>query len=264
MALHAHDVGVMYPQKDALIEPAARRLIVALDAPHDLENPKRLITADDAVDIVEKLGDEVSFYKVGWALFLAAGYPVIEDLVRRGKRVFLDLKFTDIPETVHRLVAVAARAGVTCITVSANRGTVRAAVEARGSSPLKILTVTLLTSLDQTFLRDELGSGDTVESFVLRQARHARAAGCDGVIASGREAALIRQDLGDESFLIVTPAIRPAGDPADDQKRTATPGEAVRAGADYLVVGRPILRARNPRDVARRIIEDIGQALDSR
>ena len=242
---------------------AAERLIVALDQPHSPSRPDQMIDVRDALEIVDKLDGLVSFFKVGWPLYMAdGGHAVARDLVRKGKRVFLDLKFGDIPETVKRLVRVAVDDGVSFLTLHANIQAVRAAVDVRGASELKVLMVTLLTSLDETDL-EQLGIGRSVREYVRHWAERALEAGGDGVICSGREAGSVRS-LAPARFLVVTPGIRPAGLQAEDHKRPATPGEAIAAGADYLVVGRPIVRAEDVRAVARQIISEMQEAFEAR
>jgi len=241
---------------------ASERLIVALDVPHDPQNPSRLIEPEDASYLVEQLGGIVSVFKIGWPLYMAGGQALPKEFVERGRKVFLDLKFGDIAETVKRLVLVAVKDCVSFLTVNTTIDAVRAALEARGGSDLKILTVTLLTSLDETDLR-EMGFAASVNDFVLLKTVRALEAGCDGVIASGMDVPAIRERVG-EKFLIVTPGIRPLGMARDDHKRVATPTEAIKAGADYLVVGRPITRARDPRQAAPKILEEMQRAFDSR
>ncbi|MBW1960164.1 MAG: orotidine-5'-phosphate decarboxylase [Deltaproteobacteria bacterium] len=244
---------------------AADRIIVALDHPHDLENPDRAIEVKDAIDIVQKLEGLVSFFKVGWPLFLAkGGEAIIGELVKQGKRVFLDLKYGDIPETVKRLMQRVAAGGAEFVTLNASTRAVRAAVEARDAicgSKLKILRVTLLTSLDDSDLK-MTGYAISAKDYVLRIARTGLKAGCDGIICSAGEAGEVRKQVGTD-FLIVTPGIRPAGMDTDDHKRSATPKEAVMAGADYLVVGRPITRSADLRAAASQIIEEIQAAFDA-
>ena len=244
---------------------ARERLIVALDAPpYDPKQPDQMIEPADAFRFVEELGDAVSFYKFGWALYMAAPEPLvlIRAFKRRGLRVFLDLKFGDIPETVRRLMLVAARESVDFVTLNAAPEALRAAAEARGGSEPKILVVTLFTSEGQDDLQ-RMGDTKSVEEFVLEKAERARKDGhADGVIASGREAAPIRERMG-KDFLIVTPGIRPSGESHHDHKRATTPAEAIRGGANYLVVGRPITQAPNPRGAALKIIEEMQEAFDS-
>lgn len=221
--------------------PAAERLIFAMDVP----------TADAAKQMVDTLGDSVTFYKLGLQIFMAGGYYELIDWLRaRQKKVFVDLKFFDVPETVKLAVAQLNNRGVSFATVHGNDGILKAAVEAKGD--LKILAVTVLTSLDRGDLQD-LGFACDVESLVLSRAKRALAVGCDGVISSGLEAERLRSDLG-ERFLIVSPGIRPVDNRlVDDQKRTVDVEDAFRKGADYIVVGRPIRNAPNPREKAEEI-----------
>lgn len=225
--------------------PAPDRLIVALDVP-DHEQARRF---------VEQLGDSVTFYKVGLELFMAGNYwELVAWLTGQGKKVFADLKFFDVPETVRSAVRRLQGRGVSFTTVHGNDAIMRAAVEARGE--VKILAVTVLTSLDQGDLAD-LGFSCNVADLVLSRARRALEIGCDGVISSGLEAPRLREHLG-ERFLVVTPGIRPVlNRPADDQKRTVDIEEAFRGGADYIVVGRPIRSAPDPRVAAETIQQRI-------
>lgn len=229
--------------------PSDERLIVALDVP-DAAAARRL---------VETLGPSVRFYKVGLELAMGGGYPDLVDwLVARGLRVFLDLKFFDIPETVARAVERLAGRGVSFTTVHGNQRMMEAAARAKGPD-LKVLAVTVLTSLDQGDL-DDLGFSTDVRKLVLSRARRALEAGCDGVVTSGHEAEAIRRELGDR-LLVVMPGIRPvwndrepaAPSPTDDQKRTVDVEEAFARGADHIVVGRPIRSATDPRAAAEAI-----------
>lgn len=221
------------------------RLIVALDHP----------SLEAALGAVDQLGDAAERYKVGLELYLAAGARAVEELTRRGKRVFLDLKLHDIPETVRRAAKLATADGVDLLTVHASggRAMLAAAVEGAGARA-RVLAVTVLTSLDAGDLVAD-GNPMTVEDLVARRALLAEEAGCAGVIASPREVAAIRQVVRPE-FLIVTPGIRPQQG-GDDQKRTATAREARAAGADAVVVGRPIRDAASPRAVALALIEEL-------
>jgi orotidine-5'-phosphate decarboxylase len=227
--------------------PRAERLIVALDVP----------SAAEARALVEKLGDAVRFYKVGLELFSAPGYfELVEWLAGRGNRVFADLKLYDIPETVKRAVANLRACGATFLTVHGHRSVMEAAAREKGA--LKILAVTVLTSFDQRDL-SEMGATKTLEALVLERARGAAETGCDGVIASAMEAAKLKAAFG-ERLLVVTPGIRPAGSkPADDQKRTADVAQAFANGADYIVVGRPVHKAADPRAAALAIQDSIGR-----
>jgi orotidine-5'-phosphate decarboxylase len=221
--------------------PRAERLIVALDVP----------TPQEARALVEKLGDAARFYKIGLELFTAEGYfELLAWLTARGNKVFADLKLYDIPETVRRAVANLGRHGATFLTVHGHRSVMEAAAREKGS--MKILAVTVLTSFDQRDL-SEMGATRSVEELVLARARGAAESGCDGVISSGLEAQAVKKAHGNR-LLIVTPGIRPMENkPADDQKRTVDVAQAFANGADYIVVGRPIREAPNPRIAAQKI-----------
>jgi orotidine-5'-phosphate decarboxylase len=218
--------------------PRAERLIVALDVP----------AAADARALVEKLGDAAVFYKVGLELFSAPGcFDLVEWLAGRGHKVFVDLKLHDIPETVARAVANLRSCGASFLTVHGHRSVMDAAAREKGR--LKILAVTVLTSFDQHDL-DEMGATRSIEQLVIERARGAVEAGCDGVISSGLEAARLKREFR-EKLLVVTPGIRPVENkPADDQKRTVDVAQAFANGADYIVVGRPIRQAPDPRAAA--------------
>jgi len=223
------------------------RLIVALDVP-DTDAAKRF---------VEQLGDAVCFYKVGLELFMAGGYFELIDWLRaHDKQVFVDLKFFDVPATVSRAVNQLHDRGITFATVHGNDGMMRAAADAKGD--VKILAVTVLTSLDRGDL-DDLGFRCNVDELVLSRARRAVDCGCDGVVASGQESRLLRDAL-DKRLLIVTPGIRPVQND-DDQKRVVTPAQAFAYGADYIVVGRPIRDATDPKHAAQAIQAQISEAL---
>lgn len=221
--------------------PREERLITALDFPN----------AEQAKALVQRLGDSVRFYKVGLELFMAGGiFDLIEWLAKRGNKVFADLKFFDIPETVAAAVRNLRDRGITFATVHGNQAMLEAAGEAKGD--VKILAVTMLTSLDQGDL-DDLGFRCDAEALVLSRARRALEAGCDGVISSGMEAPALKRELGDR-LLVVTPGIRPIQNrPSDDQKRTVDVAQAFANGADYIVVGRPIRQAPDPRAAAQAI-----------
>ena len=227
--------------------PRDERLIVALDVP----------TAAEARALVEKLGDAARFYKVGLELFSSAGcFELVDWLVGRGNRVFADLKLYDIPETVTRAVANLRSCGAAFLTVHGHRPVMEAAAREKGA--MQILAVTVLTSFDQRDL-DEMGATKSIEQLVLSRARGAAEAGCDGVIASGLEAAKLKAEFRDR-LLVVTPGIRPAGNkPADDQKRTVDVAQAFANGADYIVVGRPIRQATDPRAAALAIQQTISK-----
>lgn len=225
-------------------------IIVALD----------VTSAADARHLIRRLGDAVNFYKIGMELYASAGAAFAEQLVAEGREVFLDLKFYDIPETVRRATTQVAQKGVQFLTVHGSRAVMQAAVEGRGSSGLKILGVTVLTSFDETDLAD-LGYPCQVEQLVDLRVRNAKEAGIDGIVCSPLEAARVRRILGPLA-VIVTPGVRSAGSGKGDQKRVATPAEAIRNGADYLVIGRQITRADDPRAEANRILEEISAAVN--
>jgi orotidine-5'-phosphate decarboxylase len=237
---------------DILKPDAARRLICALDS----------ADAGGAKAVIDELDGLVSFFKIGITLHLASGLEVVRLLLSSGKSVFLDLKYYDVPETVEQAVREAARLGVDFLTIHGNSAIIRAAVKGRGSSDLKLLVVTVLTSLDQDDLA-EMGYDVPLERLVLARARAAAEAGADGVISSAREAGLVKGEAGSQ-LLVVSPGIRAKSADADDQKRTMTADEAVAAGADFLVVGRPITQAPDRREAAKRIIEEIGRGLERR
>jgi orotidine-5'-phosphate decarboxylase len=220
-------------------------LIIALDVDSRAE----------ADTLVTALGDSAGFYKVGMELYAVCGMDYVRSLVDRGKKVFLDLKFYDIGETVRRAVAVAAKSGATFLTVHAVGQVMRAAVEGRSDSGLKLLAVTVLTSLDQKDL-EEMGHTGTVNELVASRVLQAQAAGIDGLVASPLEAAAIR-GLAGPDMLLVTPGVRSAGAAKGDQKRVATPAEALRDGADYLVIGRQVTRAADPAAAVAQIRAEI-------
>lgn len=217
------------------------RLIVALDVPE----------AAAARELVARLGDAASFYKIGLELFMAGGYfELLEWLIGQNKKVFVDLKFFDVPETVRSAVRALAGSGATFATVHGNQAIMEAAARDKGN--LKILAVTVLTSLDRGDL-DDLGFACDVEKLVLSRARRALETGVDGIVSSGLEAPMIRSELGDK-LLVVTPGIRPVENrPADDQKRTVDVAQAFVNGADYIVIGRPIRQAPDPRAAAEAV-----------
>ncbi len=230
--------------------PLAERIIFALDVD----------TRADATRWVDLLGEHVRFYKVGLQLFLGAGFPVIEMIRNRGHKVMVDLKLFDIPETVELAVRQLKDRGAEFITVHGNEPILKAANRAKSGA--KVLAVTLLTSFDETDLR-ELGLACDIPTFVLHRARKALGLGCDGVVSSGMEAAAIRGELGDR-FLVVTPGIRPGAnvmDNDDDQKRVASAYRAIRNGADHVVVGRPIRDAADPLAVIEAMQAEIARAL---
>jgi orotidine-5'-phosphate decarboxylase len=225
-----------------------RRLIVALD----------VSTAAAARSIVAAVGDSVLTYKVGMQLYTAEGPQIVRELVAAGRRVFLDLKYHDIPNTVGAAVAEAAKLGVNMLTVHAagSGKMLHAAVEAaQASSNLMVLAVTVLTSLDANDL-EKIGIRGSVEDTVVRLATIALANGCQGVVTSAREASTLRAELGN-GFAIVTPGVRPAGSSVGDQVRVVTPAEAIASGASHIVVGRPITEAPDPAAEARAILGQI-------
>ena len=226
------------------------KLIVALDVP----------SYDEARALVETLGDTVSFYKIGLELLFSEGLALASELKNEGKRIFLDMKFLDIGNTVEKAVAGVAHLGFDFLTIhGTDTKTMKAAVKGRGNSQLKLLAVTVLTSLDQNDLNEQ-GIAMSTRDLVLTRAKLAREAGIDGVIASGQEAASIRAACGPE-FLIVTPGIRLPGADAGDQKRISTPEDAIRNGANHIVVGRPINAARSPVEAARSFLEHMSRAV---
>lgn len=229
--------------------PVDERLIFALDVPD----------AWEARELVQELDDAVRFYKLGLELLMAGGYfELLDWLAGRGKKIFVDLKFFDVPATVSRAVARLNGRGVTFCTVHGNQGIMEAAVAAR--EDVKVLAVTALTSLDRGDLAD-LGFECDVPELVLSRARRALEAGCDGVISSGLEAARLREHL-DARLLVITPGIRPVDNrPVDDQKRVVTVDQAFALGADYIVVGRPIRDAKDPKAAAEAIQASIAKAV---
>ncbi len=232
---------------------AQDRLIIALD----------VAGVEEARQAVQALEGAVNFFKIGLALQLAPGVDAfLQSLLAQRKRVFLDYKYYDVQETLRKAVGRAARLGVSFLTIHGPGSLIRAAVEAKGESGLKLFTVTVLTSLDAADIAEMGYTRHAVDELVLFRAQKALEAGCDGVIASGREAAKIKEIAGDR-LLVVTPGIRPAGAPTHEQKRHAAPAEAIRAGADYLVVGRPILGAADPRRAAEGILAEMQDAFDS-
>ncbi|MGP9821806.1 orotidine-5'-phosphate decarboxylase [Salinarimonas sp. NSM] len=229
--------------------PLEERLIIGLDVP----------SVDEARALVARIGDAGRFYKIGYRLGFSGGLGFARELVDAGKKVFLDFKLHDIANTVEEGVGAVAAMGVDFLTVHAYPQTMRAAVAGRGDGGLRILAVTVLTSWDDADLAEAGFSGD-VASLVARRAAQARAIGIDGIVASAAEAARLRGVVGDETA-IVTPGIRPAGAEAGDQKRVVTPAAALAAGADHLVVARPIIRAEDPRAAAQAVLAEMAQAV---
>lgn len=230
-----------------MIEPRDR-LIVALDLP----------TVADARSLVIRLGDAVNFYKIGYQLAFAGGLPLAQALIGEGKRVFLDLKLHDIGNTVARGVESVAHLGARFLTVHAYPQTMHAAVDASRGTNLRILAVTVLTSYDDADLA-AAGYDFTVSELVAERVAQARDIGVGGIVCSAEEATTVKPLLRPD-MVLVTPGIRPAGTKANDQKRVMTPAAAIEAGADYLVVGRPILAAPNPKEAAQAMVEEIARA----
>jgi len=229
---------------------AGRRLIVALDVPN----------VEEAKALIEALGDSVGVYKIGLELLFSGGFELARELASQSRSVFIDAKLLDIEATVERATAAIARTGAEFLTVHAlDAKTLDAAVRGRAGSKLRLLGVTVLTNLDRDDLKEQ-GVDRTPQELAVYRAMLAQEAGFDGVVASGEEAAALRQALG-PGVLIVTPGIRPKGAESHDQTRSITPAEAVAAGADYIVVGRPITRAPDPRAAALAIVEEIALAL---
>ena len=220
-------------------------LIIALDVE----------TADEARALVAALGDSASFYKVGLELYAAAGMDFVRELMFKGHRVFLDLKLYDIGETVKRAVAQIAKVGVDFLTVHGSNAVMESAVSGRDGSALTLLAVTVLTSLDEADLK-QMGYQCSVKELVELRVRNAKAAGLGGVVCSPLEVAAVRAIAGPEMKL-VTPGVRSAGVSTGDQKRVATPAEAVANGADYLVIGRQVTRAADPRAEVMKILGEI-------
>ena len=236
---------------------AKDRLILALD----------VASAEEAVHLLDRIGEAISFVKIGLELYTVAGPEMIKHARLRKKRIFLDLKFLDIEETVKRATARAAAMGIDFVTVHANRKALNAALEGRGAVPsdgsnLKLLAVTVLTNFDAADLRD-MGIQWSVADLVAARAKLAAEVGFDGVVASGEEPSVIRQRVS-QDLLIVTPGIRPSDQGADDHARVSTPTSAISAGADYLVVGRPIRDAADPKAASERIVLEMQAAFDSR
>ena len=241
-------------------QSACDRLIVALDVD----------TADEANALVAALGEVVGFYKVGWQLFMGAGWAFVQSLLARDKKVFLDLKIGDIDNTVRAALNNLPDefdGKLELLTLQGNAATVRAAKAGRRGEKPHLLMVTLLSSMDGTDL-GEAGTGGTqavdVSATVRLRAQRALDAGCEGLIASGESVRDLRAAFADRSFLIVTPGIRPEGDALDEHKRSLTPREAILYGSDYLVVGRPIACAKHPSKSARAIVLEIERALVNR
>jgi orotidine-5'-phosphate decarboxylase len=233
-----------------MLEPR-ERVILALDVP----------TVAAAEKLVDLLGETVGVYKIGYQLAFGGGLELAEDLVRSGRKVFLDLKLHDIGHTVARGVESVARLGASFLTVHAYPQTMKGAVEGRGESSLRLLAVTVLTSYDDADLA-AAGYDFTVPELVGERAAQAHDIGVDGLVCAGEEVKALRPIVG-ASMLLVTPGIRPAGSQTGDQKRVMTPARAIAAGADYLVIGRPIVAAADPKSAAAAIVEEIAAAMPS-
>jgi orotidine-5'-phosphate decarboxylase len=235
---------------------AKDRLIFALDVP----------TVEAAKQWVEKLDGVVSVFKIGLELYVRAGVSLVPSLLQTGKKVFLDLKYYDIPETVKGATRNVAELGASFLTIHGDTNILKAAVEGRGNSSLKLLAVTVLTSLNNDDIK-ELGYECSVQDLVLLRARKALEAGCDGVICSPQEAGSIRSMIAKEApshdFLIITPGIRPQDSTRQDHKRSSTPAAAIQSGADFLIIGRPIRDAGDPRQTAQALIREMQGAFDS-
>jgi orotidine-5'-phosphate decarboxylase len=225
------------------------RLIIGLDVP----------SVEDARSIVSRIGDAGTFYKIGYQLGYAGGFEFARELIGQGKKVFLDLKLHDIGNTVEEGVRSIARMGVTFLTVHAYPQTMRAAVTGKAGSGLKILAVTVLTSYDDNDLVEAGYAPVAAAELVAKRAEQARDLGIDGIVCAATEAQRVRGIVG-RNRLIVTPGIRPAGSDAGDQKRVLTPAEAIRLGANHLVVGRPIVKAADPRAAAEAIVREIAES----
>jgi orotidine-5'-phosphate decarboxylase len=225
------------------------RLIVALDVP----------SAAKAETMVTQLGDSVRFYKIGYQLAFAGGLPFAKELIAAGKEVFLDLKLHDIGNTVAKGVESVAQLGATFLTVHAYPQTMKAAIEGRRGSKLRILAVTVLTSYDDADLA-AAGYEMDVKELASARAAQARDIGIDGLVCSAEEVTALR-DIAGAGMVLVTPGIRPAGGDAGDQKRIVTPARAIKAGADYLVVGRPVVETADPRSAADAIVAEIDAAI---
>jgi orotidine-5'-phosphate decarboxylase len=231
------------------------RIIIALDVP----------TFDEATDLMDKLGDRARSLKVGSQLFTSVGPDIIREIKRRGKKLFLDLKFHDIPNTVARASEAATELGVDIFNVHVSGGLemMRGAAQATKAKASElgiekpiVLGVTILTSIDEPMFQNVLGSCNSLKDQIVHMAKLAQQAGMDGVVASPQEIRLIREACG-EDFVVLTPGVRPEWASSDDQKRTMTPVEAFKAGADYVVIGRPIYRAPEPADVLERILKQL-------
>jgi len=245
-----------------MIQTAKDKLILALDVE----------TADRALVLFDLLKDSAAMFKIGMQLFTAAGPEIVRQIIKRSGRVFLDLKYHDIPNTVAAAGIEATRLGVSIFNIHASGGvemmkrTAAAVAETAGRESLArpaVIAVTALTSLDSEAL-NQLGIQTEPRSLVKRLARAAFESGLDGVVASPQEIEIIRHEVEDPRFIVVTPGIRPRGARSDDQRRTTTPADAIRAGADYIVIGRPVLDAPDPVSSAREVMAEIDTVISSR
>lgn len=228
--------------------PDAKPIIIALDVE----------TLDEARRLVEQIGGGADFYKVGMELYAVGGMPFVHELVGAGKRVFLDLKLYDIGETVKRATRQMVKAGVTFLTVHGSKALMQAAVEGRADAATQLLAVTVLTSFDQQDLAD-LGYKTPLSELVALLVNQAVASGVDGVVCSALDLANVRR-IGGSKLKLVTPGVRSAGASVGDQKRVATPAQAIRNGADYVVIGRQVTRAADPRAACLEILDEIAEA----
>ena len=228
------------------------RLIIALD----------VASTEEAERLVSRIGEAGVFYKIGMELVYAGGLPLVQRLVGESKKVFVDLKLHDIPNTVERATAQIARLGASFLTIHAYPQTMKAALAGAAGSKLKLLGVTVLTSMNDKDLV-EAGYASGVETTVVHRARQAKSRGLTGLVLSPREVRMVRGVVGNH-LILVTPGIRPKGSGAGDQKRVMTPAEAVAAGADHIVVGRPVTEAQDPKAAATAIIAEIEGALSER
>ena len=226
---------------------ADNRLIVALDVPNLLDGGK----------IIDILGDSVSFYKIGLGMLTGGGLALANELKDNGYKVFLDMKFFDIGATVEKAVLGISQYNFDFLTVHGDPHVVRAAVKGRGDSSTKILAVTILTSLDRNDLDESLIKSGRITDLVTERAKNAFKAGADGVIASPQEAALIRALPESQGKLIITPGVRPNGSKVGDQKRVTTPSEAIKNGADHIVIGRPIWASKDPLSATKEILNEL-------
>jgi len=228
------------------------KIICALDIPDPLR----------AAELVKELDGMVNFFKVGMLLQYTGGKEFIHWLIEKDKRVFLDMKYYDIPETVGSVVKEVASSGVNFLTIHGNAKVIEHAVRAKEGTSLKLLAVTVLTSMDvEDFIDLEVGTNIDTEKIVIAKTKSALEKGCDGVIASGKEAKKIKESCS-SNFILVTPGIRGLNEPLDEHKRAVSPREAISAGADHLVIGRPITKASDPREASREIFAEIGKELN--